>query len=120
MVGQKKPVWIFLPALILAGCAAMLSYDQIIQKADAVKASDGINRPQAVLIAQKFLIENGLDQRHDVYRVGEVQKEPDGSAWLVHFSGGVARGASETRRFGFTQPIIIRIDIADGKAGIAQ
>jgi len=114
----QKMIWVFLLTGIVAGCASTLSYDQIRQKAEAVNFQDGVDQSEATLIAQKFVLDKGLDAEHPVNNVGEVRRTQDGSAWLVNFKGVLARGASQYRRFDFTQPITIRVDAANGKAEV--
>ena len=80
--------------------------------------SDGVDKDEAVVLAQNFLIENGLDSQHDVYRVGKVVRQ--GDFWRVQFESGIARGVSQYRRFEFVEPIEIWVSAATGKVGIPQ
>lgn len=91
-----------------------MSYEEIVWSVNAVNVTDGINREEAVVLAQKYLIDYGLDVRHSVYRVGKVSQE--GEWWEVQFNAGVARGASATWRFDFVEPIVIKVDAATGEA----
>ena len=97
----------------MLGCAgSIMSYEQIMQSAQQTNTSDGVDRQEAIVLAQDYLIEKGLDAQHSVYRVGEVTKE--GNTWFVQFNSGIARGASQNRQFDFVAPITVKVDASTG------
>ena len=102
--------------VLLCGCATTMSYDEIVRTAEETNVADGVSRQEAVVLAQNYLIENGLDMKHSVYRVGPVERA--GEEWIVRFNAGVARGASQTRRFDFVEPIQIKVDARTGAVSL--
>ena len=112
----------FLVSLILfmAGCTATMTFEQIVQKANMVNTADGVSKDEAVLIAQKYLIDNKLDATHSIKKIEQVSYDPNRSLWTVHFGGVVERGASQFRRFGFTPSITIKVDGKTGRPEITQ
>ena len=105
-----------LTAMGFLGCASTMSYEQIVQTAKSTNAADGIDQQEAKVLAQHYLIQNGLDAQHSVYRVGQVIRE--GDKWAVQFNSGVSRGASQMRQFDFVQPITVKVDAKTGDAGL--
>jgi len=117
-IKNNNYVLLSLVFIFLVGCTTMMSYEEIVQSAKTTNVSDGVDRHEAIVLAQNYLIENGLDARHDIYRVGLVMDE--GDHWSVQFNSGVSRGASQTRRFGFAEPISVKVDSTTGKVQLLR
>gem|GEM_PF-3403422 len=61
----------------------------IKEKLASVNLSDGVDKEEAIVIAQNYLIDNGLDALLDVSKVRKTddQKSPWGiEDWLISFS----------------------------------
>ncbi|MCA9404367.1 MAG: hypothetical protein KC897_11335 [Candidatus Omnitrophica bacterium] len=84
-------------AVLLVGCTAAMSYDQLLSKAKAVNISDGIDRNEAVLLAQRHVILTGLDQDVSVWHVAEVKFLADENTWHVFFRTGLDNKVGDRR-----------------------
>lgn len=104
---------------ILSGCATIMSYEEIVQAANDVGVSNGIDQSEAKVLAQKFLIENQLDASHSVYRVGKITSH--GDHWDVSFNAGVARGStSAVGQWGFVGPLHLRVNKETGEVEVGR
>ena len=120
MAKRRNKFLTFLLMWIISGCATFLSPEQIIQKANTVNYTDGVNKNEAELIAQKYLIDNNLAMVHSIYKIEQVNYDPDGNFWTVHFGGIISSGVSQNRQFDFTQPITISVNGKNGHAEILK
>lgn len=59
--------------LICCGCAGVVSFHEIHTKADKVKLIDGVQEDEADLLAQKFILSKGLEDR--LYSLNPYQRE---------------------------------------------
>lgn len=84
-------------AVLLVGCTAAMSYDQLLSKAKAVNISDGIDRNEAVLLAQRHVILTGLDQDVSVWHVAEAKFLADDNIWHVFFRTGLDNKVGDRR-----------------------
>ncbi len=107
-------------AAVCFGCASTLTPAQVVKRAGTVNYADGIDRDEAVLIAQKYLVENNLDARLSLNNVEQVVYDPAGSRWTVHFGGVIERGAVPYRRFGFTPSGTVLVDARTGWPSLAE
>lgn len=89
-------VWVTVAAC-LSGCSAVMSYDDVFTAAKAVEISDGINRDEAVLIAQRHVILTGLDQDVSVWHVAEARFRDNDNTWLVFFRTGLDNKVGDRR-----------------------
>ena len=103
----------------LAGCGTMASYSDILYEAEAVYKSDGINRDEAVLLAQEYMIKNNFDQKHSVHDIGPIGQLKEANQWLIIFLPGVDRGFNPRRRFEYVPPKNVVVDKETGHAEIA-
>lgn len=103
----------FLVLAACTGCATVVSYETIIRKANSADLTDGLDKEEAVLIAQKHVILTGLDQDVSVRRVGEVKLMEDQNFWLVTFNDSIDNKIGD-RRHEPPQNVIIQVNRATG------
>lgn len=103
----------------LVGCTAMTSYSDILYEAESVYKSDGINRDEAVLLAQEYMIKNNFDQKHSIYNIGPIGQLKEADQWLIIFLPGVDRGINPRRQFEYVPPKNVVVDKVTGHAEIA-
>ena len=108
-----------LALIILCGCATTMSYDEIRQAAVLTDVSDGIDRKEAITLAQNYVITHNLDSIHSVYRLGDV-KAVDGK-WLIPFNSVMHPVEAEVL-YGFpdVQPLLVAVDIDTGNVKVLQ
>jgi hypothetical protein len=120
MIIGRNRLLIFLLVLVVSSCATSMTPEQISQKVSAINYTDGVDEDEAILLAQKFMIDKGLAETHSIYNLEEVLLDESGSFWTVNFGGSIARGASQTRQFGFTPSLSVKVNSKDGKAELGE
>ncbi|MGE0267294.1 MAG: hypothetical protein AB7S78_02385 [Candidatus Omnitrophota bacterium] len=109
-----------IPIFMLAtcfGCTTLVSYETIIRKANTLNLQDGLDKEEAVLVAQKHVILSGLDQDVSVRRVGEVKLMEDQNFWLVTFNDSVDNKIGE-RRHEPPQKVVIQVNRTTGTSAL--
>ena len=66
---------IILVCLVFIGCAPKVSYKDIYNAYERVDFSDGINRNEAILVAQKEIIKRGLGDRVFSFKPIDVEHQ---------------------------------------------
>ncbi len=80
-------------AAVPAGPVKPADYKKIIVSALNVKKNDGVNREEALLLAQKYLIDNGFEKTHDITSGKVLKLNQSDHSWLVSFPSIEKKGA---------------------------
>ncbi len=83
--------------LLTAGCTAVMSYDAVLREAKQINIGDGIDRDEAVLLAQQHVILTGLDQDVSVWHVAEARYISQDNVWQVFFRTGLDNKVGDRR-----------------------
>lgn len=75
--------------LMLSGCTAVMSYDELLNAAKGINVADGIDRDEAILLAQRHVILTGLDQDVSVWHVADATFHDNDNTWHVYFRTGL-------------------------------
>lgn len=78
-------IWVSAIVCLTAGCAGVLNYETLLRAAKTINLSDGLNKDEAVLLAQRHVILTGLDQDVSVWHVDEVKFMAQQNSWHIIF-----------------------------------
>ena len=86
--------------LALGGCATTnkVTPETIDEKCHDIGYSDGIDKDEAILLAQQYLIRNGLNADFDVSKIIKVDEgdwDEDHNVWVIYF-GAKRAGNGDT------------------------
>lgn len=84
------------------------NYESILRKAQAATLTDGLDRNEAVLLAQRYVILSGLDQDVSVWHVDEAVFLNDSNVWQVLFGTGLDNKVGDRRN---EKPAVVRVEV---------
>lgn len=114
MSNSRMTAWMLCAGVtLLSGCAAVMSYDQVLNAAKGVNLSDGVDRDEAVLLAQRHVILTGLDQDVSVWHVSEARFLPEAQIWQIYFRTGLDNKVGD-RRGQTVDEVVVAVDAVTG------
>lgn len=108
IIQTRRFALVVLCFLTVAGCVGSTNYESILRKAQAATLTDGLDRNEAVLLAQRYVILSGLDQDVSVWHVDEAVFLNDSNVWQVLFGTGLDNKVGDRRN---EKPAVVRVEV---------